>query len=226
MRTVSNYAWHTNKLTKPMRLAVVSDLHDMPYEDLWPLISDADCLLVPGDVADRYRKSYRVGLRFLREASRRVPTFFSPGNHEIRLKDRRKILDALRRNPATLLFNDYIRFGELWIGGWYRPAELGMRDITGEFERLEGCKIMMCHRPEDYWKHLRGRDIDLVLAGHAHGGQIRIKEQGLYAPGQGIFPRLTKGVADGRMIIGAGASNPVWVPRWGNPCEVVRIELS
>ena len=225
MRTVSSYAWHTHKLAKPIRLAVVSDLHDMAYEDLWPLISDSDCLLVPGDVVNRYRQSYSAGLRFLQEASQRLPTFFSPGNHEMRMKNRMEILDALRRGPATLLFNDYIRFGELWIGGWYRPALFAMRDIAEEFDGLEGCKVLMCHRPEDYRKHLGGRDIDLVLAGHAHGGQIRIGEQGLYAPGQGAFPKLTKGVADNRMIISAGVSNPVPIPRWGNPCEVIRVAL-
>jgi len=209
-----------------MRLAVISDLHDMAYEDLWPLISDANCLLVPGDVVNRYRQSYRKGLRFLQEASQRLPTFFTPGNHEMRMKDRWEMLNMLRRSSATLLLNDYIRFGELWIGGWYRPAQLAMRDIAEEFARLEGCKVLMCHRPEDYRKHLDGLDIDLVLAGHAHGGQIRLGKRGLFASGQGIFPKLTKGVVDDRMIISAGISNPVWIPRWGNPCEVVQVELS
>ena len=74
-------------------------------------------------------------------------------------------------------------------------------------------------------RYLRGADVDLVLAGHAHGGQIRIFGQGLYAPGQGIFPRYTRGVVDGRMIISAGAGNPVPAPRWGNPCEVLQLEL-
>ena len=74
-------------------------------------------------------------------------------------------------------------------------------------------------------RELRGRKVDLVLAGHAHGGQIRIREQGVYAPGQGLFPRYTKGVVDGRMIVSAGAGNPVHMPRWGNPCEIVRITL-
>ena len=226
MRTVSNYAWHTNKITKPMQVAVVCDLHDMAYEDIWPLISDADCLLVPGDMVNRYRQSYRVGFQFLREASQRLPTFFSPGNHEMRMKNSLPMLDVLRHSSATVLFNEYTRFGELWIGGWYRPALFGMRDIAEDFEGLEGCKVLMCHRPEDYWKHLRGRDIDLVLAGHTHGGHIRVGERGLYASGQGFLPKLTKGEVDGRMIISAGASNPVRIPRWGNPCEVVRIALN
>ena len=72
---------------------------------------------------------------------------------------------------------------------------------------------------------LRGRDVDLVLAGHAHGGQVRVFGRGLYAPGQGLLPKYTHGVIDHRMIVSAGASNSVSIPRWGNPCEVLRIEL-
>ena len=208
-----------------MRLAVVCDLHDAHYEDIWPLIADADCLLVPGDVVNRYQQSYMQGLRFLQEAAEKLPTFFAPGNHEIRMKERRKVIEALRQTGATMLYNEYISFGELWIGGWYRPELLGMNDIMDTFEGLQGCKILLCHRPEDYQKHMRERKVDLVLAGHAHGGQIRLGQQGFFAPGQGLFPRFTKGVIDNRMIVSAGASNVVKFPRWGNPCEIVRIEL-
>ncbi len=225
MRKVTAYAWHTGKLTKPMRLALIADLHDAAYGDIFPLIEDADCLLVAGDVVDRYRQSYNAGLMFLDRAAERLPTFFSIGNHEMRLKDRKKLLEALSKSKATVLFNEYVRFEELWIGGWYRPARYGMADMMDDFEKLDGCKVLMCHRPEDYMRRLRGRDVDLVLAGHAHGGQVRILDRGLYAPGQGLLPRYTKGVVDGRMIVTTGASNVVKAPRWGNPCEVVRIEL-
>ncbi len=225
MRSVTNYAWHTGKLARPMSLALVADLHDEPYEDIWPLIEGADCLLVAGDVVNRYEQTCNTGLRFLDDAAQRLPTFFSVGNHEMRIDDRDEMLQKLGECKASVLFNAYTRFGELWLGGWYRPQELEMPDMIDEFEKLEGPKVLMCHRPEDYMKRLRGREVDLVLAGHAHGGQIRIKAQGLYAPGQGLFPRYTKGVVDGRMIVTAGASNVVHVPRWGNPCEVVRIAL-
>ena len=63
------------------------------------------------------------------------------------------------------------------------------------------------------------------MAGHAHGGQIRVSGRGVFSPGQGLFPRYTYGVVDGRMVISAGAGNPVHLPRWGNPCEVLRITL-
>lgn len=52
-----------------------------------------------------------------------------------------------------------------------------------EFEKQEGFKVLLCHHPE-YWAlqepYLKNQPIDLVLSGHAHGGQIRIGNHGLF----------------------------------------------
>lgn len=94
------------------------------------------------------------------------------------------------------------------------------------FEAQEGVKLLLCHKPEFYRKYLRGCKVDLTIAGHAHGGQIRIGQQGIYAPGQYLFPRLTKGWAfDGRLLISAGAGNPCRMPRWNNPCEALLLTV-
>ena len=224
-RVLTPYHIHCGKLTRPVEFAVVSDLHDEPYDDLWPMLEGADALLVPGDVSDRYRQSTARGVAFLRDAARRMPTFFSVGNHETRQKEYRALLEAIRLTGAEVLINRYVRFGECWIGGWYKPDIVRVPDMLDEFERLDGAKVLLCHKPEHYIENMRGRRLDLVAAGHAHGGQIRIAEHGVYSPGQGLFPRYTRGVVDGRMVISAGAGNPSRMPRWGNPCEVLRITL-
>ena len=75
---------------------------------------------------------------------------------------------------------------------------------------------------------LKNRNIDLVLSGHAHGGQIRIFGQGIFAPGQGVLPKYIKGVykvGDGQMIVSAGMSNSYLVPRIWNRKEVVYIAI-
>ena len=86
-----------------------------------------------------------------------------------------------------------------------------------------GYRILLCHHPEYYPRYLKGRDIPLILSGHAHGGQIRIFGQGLYAPDQGILPRLTDGVKDGRLVISRGLANRQRVSRLFNPTEIVYV---
>lgn len=225
MRRVAYYEHHTGKLTKPLMLAVVSDLHNEDYQDIFPLIKGADALLVPGDISDRYHKQWKNGIAFLRDAASLLPVFYSLGNHEVKQEDYAKLKAALYQTGAEILINRHVKFGEVWIGGWYDPAKIKEPERLGALEREEGVKILLCHKPEEYWKRMRARDFDLVIAGHAHGGQIRLGNQGVYAPGQGLFPRLTRGKYDEKLIVSAGAGNPAGAPRWGNPCEILLIQL-
>lgn len=226
MRNVTYYEHHTGKLTRPLTFAVVSDLHNEPFEDIFPLIADADALLVPGDISDRYRQQYDNGVAFLTEAAKRMPTFFALGNHEAKQEKYRKLRSELEKTGAEILVNRHVRFGEVFIGGWYDPAIVREPERLSALEREEGVRILLCHKPELYMKHMRHRTFDLVVAGHAHGGQIRFFGQGIYAPGQGLLPRYTRGVYDGgRLIVSAGAGNPSRMPRWFNPCEVLLIRM-
>lgn len=225
MRAVTTYEHHTGKLSRPYTLMVISDLHNESYHDLLPLLKGADALLVPGDVSDRYRQRAETGIAFLHDAAKLVPTFYSVGNHETRQKRYREIVEAMAQTGAEILINRYVRFEELWIGGWYDPEIVGKPDILEEFEQLEGAKVLLCHKPEHFAKYILGRDIDLVVAGHAHGGQLRIGGRGMYAPGQGLLPRYTRGKYHERLIVSAGAGNPARMPRWGNPCEVLKIVM-
>jgi uncharacterized protein len=224
LRKITDYTWHTGKLKKPVQLLVVSDLHNDEYEDILPLLENADILLLPGDLTDAYRQQFDRSIMFLAEAAKILPTYVGVGNHEMRMGDFDIYSKLVLKTGAKLLFNAYERQGDLAIGCWYRPQKYGHTDILPMLEAEDGCKILMCHRPEDYIRCLRSADVDLVLAGHAHGGQIRLFGRGVYASGQGLFPKYTRGVVE-RMIISTGVSNRVPVPRWNNPCEIVRIEL-
>ncbi|MBR1628991.1 MAG: metallophosphoesterase [Lachnospiraceae bacterium] len=108
-------------------------------------------------------------------------------------------------------------------------------EFVDAFAALPGYKILLSHHPE-YWAvkepFLQNRSIDLVLSGHAHGGQIRIgrsNPHSLYAPGQGLFPKYAFGMhrsETSTLIVSRGLSNTVIIPRFGNPPEIVFIELS
>lgn len=232
MRKLTEYTWHTGKLAKPVHLLVISDLHDEPYEDLFAYYPRADLVLVPGDIVSRYVQSSNTGLAFLRDSARRLPTFYSYGNHEYSLEAFDGFTREAAETGAVILHNRYVRHGELVIGGWYWPrSRSGERRLAAKpaflpaMEREEGCKVLLCHRPEDYVRYLAQADIDLAVGGHAHGGQIRVFGHGLYAPGQGLWPKYTRGRVGEKMLVSAGASNPVRMPRWGNPCEVLLVHL-
>lgn len=91
-------------------------------------------------------------------------------------------------------------------------------------ERQDGYKILLSHHPEYYTRHLKNAAVDLILFGHAQGGQWRISGKGIFASGQGLFPRYTSGVHDGKLIISRSLSNTKAVPRLGNdPTEIVYI---
>ena len=93
------------------------------------------------------------------------------------------------------------------------------------FSHTRGFRILLSHHPEYY-------DLipscDLVLCGHTHAGQWKCKIGGrwigLFAPGQGFFPRYCYGRYD-NMIISSGLTNTTWVPRVNNPTEIVYINV-
>ena len=72
-------------------------------------------------------------------------------------------------------------------------------------------------------------DMDLVLTGHAHGGQFRLPLiGGLIAPNQGLFPKYDDGLySEGstNMIVSRGLGNSIIPFRFNNRPEVVLIEL-
>lgn len=91
-------------------------------------------------------------------------------------------------------------------------------------------KILLAHEPQFFEKYV-GAGYDLTLCGHAHGGQWRIPFTGigLYAPGQGAFPKYTAGVheKDGKaMIISRGLGNSEFPLRLFNRPEIVVIEIN
>lgn len=196
-------------------------------------------------------------MALLRGCASLAPTYISLGNHEWMLSP--SDLDLIRSVGAVVLDNAFssTRIGDrdVVIGGltsarvteyqsWRRTQhtdELYPRPTfsnhnlipeTGwldDFCAIDGYRVLMCHHPE-YWPLLRSRSIDLVLSGHAHGGQWRVfnpfkKEwRGIFAPGQGLWPKLTSGVHEGRLVISRGLSNTTVIPRICNPPELVFIE--
>ena len=132
---------------------------------------------------------------------------------------------------------DYRRFRTTQDGAVRYPRKENLSGIGGavtasqhqpetawlsNFASAPGFHILLLHHPEYF--PLVPSSIDLILSGHAHGGQWRFFNRGVWSPGQGLWPRWTKGVYEGRLVVSAGLSNTASVPRLFNPTEIVYLE--
>lgn len=227
-RILTRIVRKSDKIPENLRLAVVSDLHSLPFDDVADTLARCDAILVPGDLVNRHSNDYSEALRFLREVPDLAPVFYSIGNHERKCAYADEWRGLVAESRVTLLDNREELFRGIRIGGLSSTAShRGDKAFLDRFEKEPGFRLLLCHHPEMYRDDVAGRDIDLTLCGHAHGGQIRILGRGIYAPGQGFFPKLTSGWYDGdRMFVSRGMTNGPGVPRINNPCELVVLELT
>ena len=183
-----------------------------------------------------------------------APVYFIYGNHEMILLDNPQnngFKIALEKLGVQIINNELVSYtketdGEfIYIGGIQDPSTLykdyryaflsnngermeAMLDAVTVGVRNEEFFLLLSHRPE-YLEMYDQYPVDLVLTGHAHGGQFRLPfVGGVYAPGQGIFPKYTAGLYetdDLEMYVGTGIGNSVIPVRIFNPPEILTIIL-
>ncbi len=244
--TVQTYTVESGKVEAPVRLALLTDLHSCDYGEGQRELLDAveeqdpDLVLLGGDIVDDGPEMPEErALATVEALAERWPTYYVTGNHEYRTGRAEEIKELLAGRGAVVLEGTcaLVTVGEqtLQICGVDDPAvgaavwQSQLEDVT---VALEGdvCSILISHRPErvaDY----TGRGFDLVLSGHAHGGQWRIPllGVGLIAPNQGLFPRYAGGTYDlegTTLVVSRGlARESTRIPRLYNPPEVVVVDL-
>ena len=82
------------------------------------------------------------------------------------------------------------------------------------------------HNIYGYTTMVAKRAVDLVLAGHNHGGQIKLFGKGVFSSSGRLFPKYDSGVFENRLVVSAGCANTFAMPRFGNPRELVVIRLT
>ena len=243
------YSIAGDRFEKKLTLALVSDLHGQdPHRAIEALTEERpDYILLAGDIFERLDcaegDEYKNALLLLTEAVKIAPTVYCTGNHEdggVRswhskwkhtVKQRAYDSRARRdiENSGAVFIEDGfvlkggIAFGGLMSGIINEGKEPRTEWLDG-FCGLDAPRVLICHHPEYYEKYLKDRDIDLIVSGHAHGGQWRFFGRGVFAPGQGLFPKYTRGVHDGRFVISTGLKKGI-IPRFFNPSEVVFIKI-
>ena len=167
------------------------------------------------------------GIAFIGYASEIAPVVMSVGNHEWYFTEEdnklfKKMGIIVLDNEDTVIATDSGNI--LRVGGL--STRYDMKWLKS-FSEKSGFKVLLCHHPEYYQEMIRKSDLDrfdLIISGHAHGGQIRLLGKGIFAPGQGLFPKYTKGIY-GKHLISAGVSNTAFIPRIGNPREIYLVHL-
>ena len=194
----------------------------------------------------------RDTLELIRALTDMAPVYAVYGNHEMMLLDdpeHNPFKTALEEMGVTILYQQTVeltRNGDsILLAGIQDPATLyknedydGLPDTRSRMQAMldntlgetdpEQFVLLLSHRPE-YFALYQDYPIDLALTGHAHGGQIRLPGVGgLYAPGQGWFPKYTSGVfQQGRlsMVVSRGLGNSILPLRVFDPPELVTVTL-
>ena len=253
---VVHYTVNADNVAQPIRVALVADLHSCAYgegqrELLEAIEKEApDLLLLGGDIFDHEIPNDRA-VAFLKGIQGKYPCYYVTGNHEYwsgkeGFAEKMAILDSC---GAIRLSGDMdtieIKGTKLNICGVDDPyawADNGFlienRDGSyreqvqqvAELARNGHFTILLAHRPE-LFSYYSQYGFDLVLSGHAHGGQWRIPGilNGVYAPNQGLFPAYAGGRYEQNgtvMIVSRGlARESTRVPRFYNRPELVVVDL-
>ena len=218
--TVTRFELSQPKLTQPLRIVQLTDLHNSEFgkgnERLIRKVAEQepDLILLTGDMLNQYEERTDVPVNLIRELSQIAPVYASYGNHEQQHEKNygSDIRAIFTEAGATVLEQEWvdveIKGQELRIGGIYGYCMAGYYLKTDETDEMETAflddfcdtdrtKLLLCHMPVAWIKYgsLDYWDTDYVFAGHAHGGQVRIPfVGGLYAPDQGRFPGRCEGL--------------------------------
>lgn len=223
------------------KIAQVSDLHNNDYWGVKDSVVGGirefqpDIIALTGDLVDSTDPKVDVALELVKELSEIAPCYYVTGNHEAWIGDGEfeRLLNSLSDYGVTVLRDDVTTVSkdgeELLIAGVDDPVfthgVYRIRDIAGDDERFT---VVLSHRPE-YYETYKASGVQLVLSGHAHGGQFRLPFiGGIYAPHQGFFPEYDSGVhqdGDFALVVSRGVGNSVFPVRFNNTPEVVLVEL-
>ncbi|MGY0836143.1 metallophosphoesterase [Aerococcus urinaeequi] len=232
---------HLSDLHLPDQNVNLNDILDHVY-NIQPNIIAITGDIVQTDASDLDEATLFTFFKALTDIA---PTFATFGNHDaaslqhnllvrtmgaagiVHLNDR-AITYNYRGQSLTLMGLDDKMNKYFLVGDALRTVELTT-------EQMAQPKILLAHHPEAFLRYHENinKSPDLVLSGHAHGGQIRIPGiGGLFAPNQGKLPKYTSGVfylpgnPDKQMVVSRGIGASSFPIRLNNRPEVIAVHLT
>ncbi len=227
----------TDRITKPVRICVLADLHCRRFGEKQSRITkaveeyDPDMILFPGDLFDVDR-DHEIVFELIDQLPGRWMAYAS-GNHEIRLPEISELRKRMEAEGVHVLEDAGIEFSDEIevIGLTDRHRNVGIsKEVYDRQKQTDHYHILISHRP-DYEYVYRTLDCDLIICGHNHGGQWRIPftHIGMFGPHRTLFPKYTEGLhdLDGRLMFvsrGLASGDPRFFRLYNNP-EVAFIDL-
>ena len=244
---VRKYKLNSSKINEEIKIVQLSDFHNHNAYNVIKHLKQIkfDIVVITGDLIDpRYDViQVEILLNYLKD----YQTYFISGNHEMKKTDRFKDIEKLyaylnsfnvkvvdNENIDITLNNNLVTLVGIRDNTYFDKTSRIAREIAQVNKQCEMLKgnynLVLMHRPEKYELFLP-YDCDLILSGHAHGGQVRIGNlvNGLYAPNQGILPKRAGGkYQNGKLvhIVSRGMARYWMLPRIFNHCEIVLVVIN
>ncbi|MBJ8084122.1 metallophosphoesterase [Bacillus cereus group sp. N14] len=235
---------------KGFKILQISDLHNKKFGDNQETLIqkvksiNPNIIAITGDLIDSKSYDPEVSMELIRELVKKYPVYFVTGNHEKWSGKYNDLEKELKQHHVTVLRNEHvsIQIGgqDIHILGIDDPEFVtGNRDegnvvkdeiIKAKFEmQPDTYNVLLSHRPE-FLTEYADEQIDLVLSGHAHGGQVRLPFiGGLVAPNQGVLPTYTAGLYEKQntsIVVSRGLGNSIIPQRIFNRPELVVVQLN
>lgn len=217
---VTNYVLSSPKLTAPIRVVQMTDLHNSEFgennERLVRMVArqHPDLILMTGDMLNGREDKTEIAVNLVQRLTEVAPVYFSYGNHEVTHEQMfgRDLTALFEEAGATVLEGTYedvtVNGQMIRLGGIYGYCLPEKYLRTGEakrweceflkaFQDTESYTLLLAHLPTCWIlnDNLDIWQIDCVFSGHEHGGQIRLPLiGGLYAPDRGFFPGRSSGI--------------------------------
>ncbi|MFA6866854.1 MAG: metallophosphoesterase [Clostridia bacterium] len=239
-----NYSGQNSSVN--IKIAQLSDLHFPNLKvDTDKMIDklkeeNVDLIAITGDIIDGRSRFDTCGVvDFIDKIIGIAPIYYVNGNHEIFHRDAKELYRYLTDNGIIFLENESknitIKGKNITIIGLIDDVKYESKYLDDNLEAKDNYKILLAHRPENWESYSNPKNSinpNLVLVGHAHGGQVRMFGQGLYAPDQGWFPEYDSGIysisneEDVKMIVSRGLGNSIIKNRFNNKPHIPIINIA
>lgn len=196
---------------KPFKMVFISDIHHRVLPE--NLIDfPVDFIVIGGDIAEKGVPLRKVEHN-LKVLSAAAPVYFIWGNND-REVDEMELRRLFSRYGVHLLENDSIElFGNSrlkLVGLDYFAFRENPLDTAFAGVAADDTVIFVSHTPFIFPRVMEHYPVDFVLAGHTHGGQIRIGKWGLYKKGSlteenGVYRLVSNGYGTTHLPLRLGA---------------------